>query len=148
MENPSQLPLISEPPAFCEYATGPCDQSFADAQKSETLFLYPNDPQIIAATLEEACTKLRSATGKPCATWKDLATRGQIVFCQICKALRHTSFVVADVTTLNFNLLFEIGYAIGLGIPVIPARDTSFIKDAKIFNELGLIDRYIWVSRL
>jgi hypothetical protein len=47
---------------------------------------------------------------------------------------------VADVTTLNFNLLFEIGFAIGLGIPVLPIRDTSFIKDTKVFNELGLID--------
>jgi hypothetical protein len=36
--------------------------------------------------------------------------------------------------------LFEIGFAIGLGIPVLPIRDTSFLKDAKVFNELGLID--------
>lgn len=44
------------------------------------------------------------------------------------------------MTTLNFNLLFEIGYAIGLGIPVLPLRDTSYAKDEKIFGELGLID--------
>jgi hypothetical protein len=105
------------------------------------LFLYPNDPQIIAGTIEETVAQLRiAAAEKKWMTWKDLGVSGQIIFCQICKALRFTNFVVADVTTLNFNLLFEIGFAIGLGIPVLPVRDTSFAKDAKVFNELGLID--------
>lgn len=137
----SQLPLLSQPPAFCEYAGGPCDQSFENISQSEALFLYPNEPEIISATIEEAARRLRvAAATKRWITWKDLGVSGQIIFCQICKALRNTGFVVADVTTLNFNLLFEIGYAIGLGIPVLPIRDTSFIKDKRIFNELGLID--------
>jgi hypothetical protein len=136
-----QLPLLTRPPEFCEYAGGPCDQSFDNILRSEALFLYPSEPEIISATVEEAARQLRTAAGsKRWFTWKDLGVTGQIVFCQICKALRHTNFVVADVTTLNFNLLFEIGYAIGLGIPVLPIRDTSFIKDKKIFSELGLID--------
>ena len=136
----SQLPLIAQPPGFCEYAGGACDQTFDHPARSEGLFLYPNEPQIIAGTIEEAVQQLRIATTKQWLTWKDLGVSGQIIFCQICKALRFTTFVVADVTTLNFNLLFEIGYAIGLGIPVLPLRDTSYLKDARVFNELGLID--------
>ncbi len=136
-----QLHLLTRPPAFCGYAGGPCDQSFDNILRSEALFLYPNEPEIISATIEEAARQLRVAAGaKRWFTWKDLGVTGQIIFCQICKALRHTNFVVADVTTLNFNLLFEIGFAIGLGIPVLPIRDTSFIKDSKVFSELGLID--------
>jgi hypothetical protein len=105
------------------------------------LFLYPNSPAIIANTLEEAIQQLRTAASlKTWKTWKGLGVTGQIIFCQICKAIRFSNLVIADVTTLNFNLLFEIGFAIGLGIPVLPVRDSSFIKDAKIFNELGLID--------
>jgi hypothetical protein len=41
--------------------------------------------------------------------------------------MRFTSIVVADVTTLNFNLMFKIGYAMGLGIPVLPIRDTQIV---------------------
>jgi hypothetical protein len=37
------------------------------------------------------------------------------IFCQICKAQRFTRVAVVDVTTMNFNLLFEIGFALGLG---------------------------------
>lgn len=136
-----QLSLLNQPPDFCQYAGGKCDQSFESIAQSEALFLYPNEPEIIAATIEEATKQLRTADGaKRWLTWKDLGVSGQIIFCQICKALRFTKFVVADVTTLNFNLLFEIGYAIGLGIFVLPIRDTSFIKDKKVFSELGLID--------
>src|SRR5260370_424109 len=136
-----QLPLIDQPPSFCEYAGGPCDQSFQGNLRSEALFLYPNEPQIIAATIEEAARLMRIAQGsKRWLTWKDLGISGQIIFCQICKAIRFTNFLVADVTTLNFNLLFEIGYAIGLGVPVLPIRDASIINDTKAFHELGFVD--------
>lgn len=136
-----QLPLITEPPAFCEYATGRCDQSFQNPHRSEGLFLYSSEPQIIADTIEECAEQLPLATSKgPWLTWKDLGVSGQIIFCEICKALRFTKTAIADVTTLNFNLMFEIGYAIGLGVPVLPIRDTSYLKDERRFAELGLID--------
>ena len=46
---------------------------------------------------------------------RDFHTTGQIVFCAICKSCRFADVVVADVTTLNFNLMFEIGFALALG---------------------------------
>jgi hypothetical protein len=54
--------------------------------------------------------------------------------------MRLSSTVVADVTTFNFNLLFEIGFAIGLGLPVVPIRDTSYELDRKHFDELGILE--------
>ena len=51
-----------------------------------------------------------------------------------------TDLVVADVTTLNFNLMFEIGFAIGLGLPVLPVRNTKYIEDKHQFDELGILD--------
>lgn len=142
MTDMSEKPdLLVLPPVFCEYAGGACDQSFDQVNRVDGLFLFPSDPEIIASTIEEAAQRLQAASGsKRWATWKNLGTKGQIIFCEICKAVRFSKLVVADVTTLNFNLLFEIGFAIGLGVPVLPIRDTSFLKDAKMFSELGLID--------
>jgi nucleoside 2-deoxyribosyltransferase len=54
--------------------------------------------------------------------------------------MRYTDLVVADVTTLNFNLMFEIGFAIGLGLPVLPIRNTKFIEDKHQFDELGILE--------
>ena len=60
-------------------------------------------------------------------------------FCRICQYQRFASVVVPDVTTLNPNVLFEIGYALGLDRLILPIRDTSIVKDKKAFDELELL---------
>jgi hypothetical protein len=135
------LAHIRTPPALCEYSSGPCDQSFAEARTSYGLFLYPSEPSIIAHIVEAALKETSLLSGdQNWTSWKHLDVPGQIIFCQICKALRFTKLVVADVSTLNFNVLFEIGYALGLGLNVIPIRDTTYLRDKRLFEELGLLD--------
>ena len=141
------LPLMT-PPDYCDYAAGPCDQIFGEEETPESVFFaYPGSPEQIAVAVETAVAKLRQArpvwTWK---TWKELPVHGQTVFCEICKAARRSITVVADVTTLNFNLLFEIGYTLGLGVPVIPIRDTNFQADRRAFEELGLLDTLGYVD--
>lgn len=139
-------PVINHPPSLCEYSNGPCDQTFDDATHCDALFLYPSEPEVIARTIDEAA-KLLQSTGTyslsgplRLRTWKDIGVAGQIIFCRICKAMRFASLIVADVTTLNFNVMFEIGYALGLGVPVLPIRDTTYIEDSKLFGQIGMID--------
>lgn len=132
--------LLRQPPSFCQYADGPCDQSFDRTPQVRTLFLYPSDPEIIASTLEAASAKLRSIASVYSITWRDLHTAGQIIFCEVCKASRFAQCIIADVTTLNFNLMFEIGFALGLGLPVIPVRDTTIVRDRADFDRLALLD--------
>ena len=130
-----------QPPTFCQYADGECDQSFAGQDSTSGIFLYPSDPPQIAETVEAAVEKLK--TLRPSETWlawRDFSTAGQIVFCTICKSCRFADVLVADVTTLNFNLMFEIGFGLGLGLPVVPIRDTTFARDRKSFDQLGLLD--------
>ena len=132
---------ILVPPAYCEYAAGPCDQSFAGVEQVSATFLYPSRQTQIAATIEAAVRSLRTqAPDKTWRTWRDFEIRGQIIFCAICKSMRFSHCVVADVTTLNFNLLFEIGFALGLERPVIPIRDTTIVTSREDFQELGLLD--------
>ncbi|HEV3284886.1 MAG TPA: hypothetical protein VG010_11845, partial [Solirubrobacteraceae bacterium] len=104
-----QLSMLHERPTFCQYASGPCDQDFATIQASRGLFLYASHPPQIAATITTAAATLEQQTGDPWMTWKDMDIGGHIIFCEICKAIRGAATVFADVTTLNFNLLFEIG---------------------------------------
>jgi len=140
----NQIALIPNnrvPPAFCQYALGPCDQDFSTAIKSEGLFLFPSRPEPVASTIEAAVAHLSKVAGeRKWNSWKNLDIAGQIIFCEICKAIRFARLVIADVTTLNFNVLFEIGFALGLGVPVLPIRDTSNTRDSKDFEELGILD--------
>lgn len=132
---------ILVPPDYCEYAAAPCDQSFAGVPSVAATFLYPSRQTQIAATIEAAVRLLRErAQDKIWRTWKEFDSTGQIVFCSICKSMRFSQCVVVDVTTLNFNLLFEIGFALGLEQPVIPIRDTTILTNRDDFQELGLLD--------
>lgn len=133
--------MLESPPLYCQYAAGPCDQSFAHIPKREALFLYASEPGSISGIIESAVTKAReTGAGGSWATWRDLPTSGRIIFCEICKAMRFAETLVVDVTTLNFNLMFEIGFAVGLGVPLIPIRDTSYVLDQREFEELGVLD--------
>lgn len=139
----AEATTVKNPPAFCEYSAGACDQTFLGTLPSHTLFLYGSQPAEISSTIESAAEKLRTIdSSKRWITWKNLDVPGQIIFCEICKAMRFTDLVVADVTTLNFNLMFEIGYAIGLGLPVLPIRNTEYVVDKRQFDELGILDTF------
>ena len=139
----SQLSLIQTPPEFCQYTGGKCDQTFQNIDFKDVFVFYSSKQEVIASTLEEAVRKLRRS--KPpiqVGSWRDLPTGGQMIFCEICKAQRFTGVAIADVTTLNFNVMFEIGFALGLGVPVIPIRDTTLSWDNHTFQELGLLDTF------
>lgn len=127
-------------PTFCQYADGACDQVFPGVVPAHGVALYPSEPSTIASTVERAVQILRDRSGKTWRTWKDFNQAGQIIFCSICKNCRFSEVVVADVTTFNFNVLFEIGYAVGLEIPVLPIRDTTYVRDRLQFDELGMLD--------
>ena len=144
MPTQANLPLISvTPPAYCEYAGGPCDQSFENLRSTDGFAIYPSEPPFIADTIETAIKRVRQGLpGQGWVTWRDLGIPGQIIFRGICKAVRSTQRTIADVTTLNSNVLFEIGFALGLGVPIQPARDRNYIKDELAFDELGMLDTF------
>jgi len=135
------MPSATEKPSYCQYSSGACDQSFEAIASTDVYFFYSSKPEVIASTIEDAAAILRRHEPSwSVKTWKDMQISGQIIFCQICKAQRFTKVAIVDVTTMNFNLMFEIGYALGLGIPVVPIRDTTCTLDKQGFESLGLID--------
>jgi hypothetical protein len=137
----SQLALVQQP-QYCQYSSGFCDQSFEGISSSELFFLYPSRPEIIARTIEEAIRLLRANTSDSIKSWRDMDITGRLVFCEVCKNQRYSRIAVTDVTTLNFNVMFEIGFALGLGVAVLPIRDVSYASDHKSFDELGLLDTF------
>jgi hypothetical protein len=131
----------NQEPLHCQYAAGSCDQIFRGQTAREAFFIYPSTPAVISQTVRESIRGLQQySAADQWLSWEGLPISGQIIFCEICKAIRYSRYVVANITTLNFNVLFEIGYAIGLGKPVLPVRDTSYEKDKKLFDEIGIFD--------
>lgn len=139
--------ILRTPPTYCHYADGACNQNFVNTSQSTGVFLYPARPEPQANTIESAAKtlNLRNAT-QNWRTWREFETTGQIIFCAICKSMRYSGTIIADVTTLNFNLMFEIGFALGLELPLILIRDTSFMRDAGDFRKLGILENIGYID--
>lgn len=138
----------ASPPSFCQYAAGACVRpNVTPAERTRIFIAYPGHPELISSTIETAVGSLRDTSpGVEWLTWRDLNPTGQVILCSICEAIRTSSLVVADVTKLNHNVMFEIGFAIGLGLPVVPLRDTSLVADERVFKELGLLDTLTYLE--
>src|SRR5581483_7036647 len=78
-------------------------------------------------------------------TWEDLRMSGRILVKRILEEIQNSEVVAADVTTLNENVLFELGYAIALGkIPWI-LLDRTDAEARKLWKEFRLL-KGVWFS--
>jgi hypothetical protein len=130
---------LNTPPAFCQFTGEGCDKDFSRLLAVDGLFLFASEPKPIAATIEAAREELQAGGGS-WRSWTDFDIAGQLIFCEICKGIRGANEIFADVTTLNLNLMFEIGFCLGLGIPVKPIRDSTIAVDARLFAEIGVLE--------
>jgi hypothetical protein len=130
---------LHTPPDFCQYTGEGCDKDLSRLTVADGLFLFASEPKPIAATIEAAREELQ-AKGGSWRSWTDFDIAGQLIFCEICKGIRGATTTFADVTTLNFNLMFEIGFCLGLGIPVKPIRDSTVAVDSRLFSEIGVLE--------
>ena len=137
-----QLVAPQSPPGYCQYAGGACNETFLKAPtKRRVFFAYPSTPKQIAESIELAVDALKAVEPEwDWQMWTDLNVSGQLIFCEICKRLRSSHVMVADLTTLNFNLMFEIGIAVSLGVPIVLIRDVTYAIDREHFRRLGLLD--------
>ena len=64
MPTQTAFPLLptTEPPPFCEYAGGACDQSFDDLRLTDGFAVYASDPPLIADTIEAAVRRVQQQT--------------------------------------------------------------------------------------
>lgn len=84
----------------------------------------------------------RSGKGK-LVSWEENDIAGRPLTAPIFESIGAANILIADVTHLNFNVTFEIGYAIASGVRVFLIRNREFeIEDEKarkvgIFDTLG-----------
>ncbi len=128
-------------PAFCQYSNGACVEDFSGISNTVAFFIYSSEKAHISESIRETVNQLRNHSSKSAYnSWEDLDVSGKIIFCEICKKIRSANIIFADITTLNFNVLFEIGFALGLGKQVVPIRDSSYEQGAEIFEQMGIFD--------
>jgi hypothetical protein len=81
------------------------------AQIPSCFLAYPAQPTSRAETLEHAVQKIRDGGVVSITSWRDLNVSGQYIIGTICEVIRAADIFIADITGLNPNVLFELGYA-------------------------------------
>jgi nucleoside 2-deoxyribosyltransferase len=73
---------------------------------------YPSSPHDRAESIETAIDELNGGGIVDVFGWKKLKIGGRLVIGTICDEIKRCGVFIADITGLNPNVLFELGYAI------------------------------------
>ena len=102
---------------------------------------YPSSPPMIPAIIADAVQRVNSYGGRKYSTWEENDIAGRPLTAPIFEGLKNAEILVADISSLNFNVTFEIGYAIGIGkrVQITKSREISSAVNS-IANRVGIFD--------
>ena len=107
--------------------------------QTKVLAVFPSKPEHIGDTIQAAIEQAES-NHLHIDPWPNLDIPGYFIAEKILTEIDSCDFLLADITRLNFNVLFEIGYAIGKQRRVVPILDKSFNPQEKEITSLGILD--------
>jgi hypothetical protein len=126
---------------YCQYKEELCCIPSASSAGSGLFFAYPSVPETSADAIKGAIELLRkdNTLNIGLIDWKDLPIEGNIIFCEICEAIRKSSCVVLNTTYTNFNILFEYGYSIGAGKAIWPLVEEGIAQENRIYSTIDTL---------
>lgn len=115
-------------------------------ETANSVFLaYPSRPASCGEAMTTAAQRL-SASGSPSTTWQELNPGGRILIDVITEAIDASAVVVAEVSSMNRNVLFEAGYALAKNKGLLFALDESLESarrlwdGVQLFSTIGRLD--------
>lgn len=111
----------------------------ASISNTKGFVAYAFRPSQIGECIREAI-KLANRTEYDYTGWEEHDIAGRPLTAPIFEGLERNDILVADISVLNFNVIFEIGYAIGVGRRVFLVRNREFASDEELINKIGIFD--------
>ena len=102
-------------------------------------FAYPSNPPSIGETITAAIRKLNDGQTVTIKSWEDCRTGGKIIIQEICREIDKCNLFCADLTGLNPNVMFELGYAIAKNKRIWLIFDTTISESKKKFDQLRIL---------
>ncbi|WP_438027908.1 P-loop ATPase, Sll1717 family [Sorangium sp. So ce233] len=105
-------------------------------------YAYSSSPPAVGQTIESAAQQLRRDPQfkGTVDTWKQIDIPGRFLIDGIADRIDRSDIVLADITHLNFNVIYEIGYAIGKGKRVFLTVNQAYSPQYKEISRLGMFD--------
>ena len=117
------------------------DKEFPSGDTTYAFVAFASSPQALFATIESAISKANSSSRvTEFVGWPSNDIPGRPISHPIQSGISAAPFVVADISTLNLNVTYEIGYAIGIGKRVYLVKDDSYTHDPDVTQKVGIFD--------
>jgi hypothetical protein len=102
-------------------------------------FAYASSPEAIGSVVRDACDRA-GKRGIHVHPWSDNDISGRPLADPIFQGIDDAPFVIADVTRPNFNVYFEVGYAIGRHKKTYLVVNSGVTSDKSLPREIGIFD--------
>ncbi len=109
-------------------------------------FAYPSHRQSLQEAIRFAIPKLNASGLINIKAWEEYATGGKLIINTICQAIDGSKLFFADLTGLNHNVMFELGYAIARDKRIWLIFDDSIKGAKKEFEQLRVLTTIGYVS--
>jgi len=103
-------------------------------------YAYASLPSEIGQTIKNAVRDVNSYTELKVETWKALDIAGHFISEKVLEGIDNCDFLIADISILNFNVTFEIGYAIGKRKRILLTKNKSICEGSPSMREVGIFD--------
>ncbi len=99
---------------------------------------YPSMPPSLVESVEKAVQEINNGQVVEITTWRNLTTNGNLIIERICTAINDSQIFICDLTGLNHNVLFELGYALARKKKLHILLDKSIEKNRTDFERISL----------
>ncbi len=109
-------------------------------KKNLGFYAYAASPAEIGQTIESTISKINTTDDYNIKSWKALDIVGHFISEQVLAGIDSCDFLIADISILNFNVTYEIGYAIGKGKRILLTKNKSIQEVSPTIREVGIFD--------
>ncbi|HYK34804.1 P-loop ATPase, Sll1717 family [Alloacidobacterium sp.] len=102
-------------------------------------FAYGKTPHSIPATIKAAIESINKSQKATLVAWETLEIGGRYIIQEVCDKIDDCDFFCADITTINSNVMFELGFAIARDKRIWLMRDDSYVDSKAEFEQLRLL---------
>ena len=104
----------------------------------KAFFAYPSQSPLREA-IQEAVHDLNAGRQVSIQTWEECQSSGKVIISTICDAIDRSELFFADLTTMNPNVMFELGYAIARDRRIWLIFDDTYTSEKSMFDQLKVL---------
>ena len=115
---------------------------------NEAFYAFPSEPESLKETILEALSIINKKNYIHIQPWTEMNPTGKIIITQIFKKIDNSDLFMYDLSDLNPNVCFELGYAISRQKPIWGTLDATSRANIDLVNESDIFSLIAYRSHI